>query len=74
MLTLYTARYSNRTLVGHPAAKVGITRGHPRFRLELAGRVKDLAPTRDEWDLMRPAFERAHTEGGSTHGCPWRTV
>jgi hypothetical protein len=48
-MKLYTARYANRNLVDHPAAKVRITVGAPRFRLpyQLAGSIADLAPRRD---------------------------
>lgn len=49
MPKLYTARFANRTLAEHPAAKVRITLGHPRFPLSyvLAGTIPELAPTRD---------------------------
>jgi len=48
---LFTARYQNPTLADHPAGKVRITLGAPRFRLpyELAGAVRQLAPT---WSML----------------------
>jgi|GEM_PF-1039136 len=48
---LYTARYANKTLAEHPAAKVRITLGHPRFRLsyQLADTILELAPT---WSMF----------------------
>lgn len=54
---LFTARYQNPTLATHPAGKVRITLGAPRFRLpyELAGAVRQLAPT---WSMSAQAGSR----------------
>lgn len=43
---LFTARYANKTLVTHPAAKVQTSLGAPRFRLpyRLAATIPELAP------------------------------
>jgi hypothetical protein len=56
-LKVWTARYTNPTLAAHPAGKVRITLGAPRFRLpyELAGTILELAPT---WSMLhRPEQE-----------------
>jgi hypothetical protein len=43
---LYTARYANKTLAEHPAAKVQTSLGAPKFRLpyHLAATISELAP------------------------------
>ena len=53
---LFTARYANPTLADHPAAKVRITVGAPRFRLPYdLHQVLELAPTR--WMLDKGEAE-----------------
>ncbi len=53
---LFTARFLNPTLAEHPAAKVRITVGAPRFSLPYNLRqVLELAPTR--WMLDKPEAE-----------------
>ncbi len=71
---LFTARFANKTLVDHPAAKVRITLGHPRFRLnyELAGKIPDLAPTREMFNKTEVDFTALYTallieRGGIEH-------
>jgi hypothetical protein len=71
---LFTARYANKTLATHPAAKVGITLGPPRFRLsyQLAGKILELAPTREMFGKSEAEFAAAYTallveRGGIEH-------
>lgn len=71
---LFTARYSNKTLAAHPAAKVRITLTGPRFRLgyQLAGSILELAPTRSMFGKSEAEFTRLYTEllddrGGVEH-------
>ena len=71
---LYTSRYANTTLAAYPAAKVRITLGHPRFRLsyELAGKIPELAPTREMFGKTEAEFAAAYTallveRGGVDH-------
>jgi hypothetical protein len=55
---LFTARYSNRTLAGHPSAKVRTTLGYPRFRLgyRLAANLAELAPARSMFGKSEAEF------------------
>jgi hypothetical protein len=71
---LYTARYANKTLARHPAAKVRITLGHPRFPLsyQLAGKIPELAPTREMFGTTPAEFTSLYTallveRGGVEH-------
>lgn len=71
---LYTARYANKSLAEHPAAKVRITLGHPRFPLnyELAGNIPELAPTRTMFGKTDREFTAVYTallveRGGVEH-------
>jgi hypothetical protein len=71
---LFTARYTNKTLATHPAAKVRITVRHPRFRLsyQLAGKIPELAPTRDMFGKTEAEFTVSYTallveRGGVEH-------
>jgi len=71
---LHTARYANKILATHPAAKVGITLGPPRFRLsyQLAGKILELAPTREMFRKGEAEFAAAYTallveRGGVEH-------
>jgi len=71
---LLTARYTNKTLATHRAAKVRITCGYPRFRLSyrLAGEILELAPMRDMFDKTEADFAIAYAallveRGGVEH-------
>ncbi len=56
---LYTARYANRNLATHPAAKVQTSLGAPKFRLpyHLAATMRELAPA--GWMLNKSEAEFA---------------
>jgi len=61
---LWTARYSNKALAAHPAAKIRITLTGPRFRLpyKLAGSIMDLAPTRSMFGKTEAEFSDLYAE------------
>lgn len=57
---LYTARYANKTLATHPAAKVQTSLGAPKFKLpyQLAATVIELSPA--GWMLGKAESEFAN--------------
>ncbi len=55
-MILYTARYQNSTLAAHPAGKVQMSLGAPKFRLAYdIHQLLDLAPA--GWMLTKPEAE-----------------
>lgn len=69
---LHTSRYANKRIADTALLPVGITAGHPRFRLAypLATNLKSLAPSRLWFELPAKEFELRYVnkldEQGST--------
>lgn len=59
---LFTSRYAEKRIADTDLVPVGITVGHPRFRLSypLAGKLKALAPERSWFDLPSEDFGRRY--------------
>lgn len=63
-LLIYTSRYANPELKGDRYYTVGISLGHPRWRLgySVSTKVKDLAPDKSMWDVSEDEFNRMYRE------------
>jgi hypothetical protein len=61
-MRLYTARYANRALAEHPAAKFGISLGVPKWPLPYRlHQLRELAPAGWMLPLEEPEFAIAYT-------------
>lgn len=61
--SIYTSRYANPELKGNVYYTVGISLGHPRWKLgyTVDTKLRELAPDKNMWDVPEDEFNQMYT-------------